>query len=88
MTNSEMNFDYIVDRFLIEDNGKKKSCSCAIAEIRKRANMSKKEFADYLKIPYRTIQDWELGKFEPPEYVLRMIVYRMEIEKMKKEKNP
>jgi DNA-binding transcriptional regulator YiaG len=25
--------------------------------------MNKKEFAEYLGIPYRTLQDWELGKY-------------------------
>ena len=30
--------------------------------IRKYAGMNRKEFSDWLNIPYRTMTDWELGK--------------------------
>ena len=43
--------------------------------------MNKKEFAEYLGIPYRTLQDWELGNAQAPEYVLRLIAYKVQMEK-------
>ena len=43
--------------------------------------MNKKEFAEYLGIPYRTLQDWELGNTLAPEYVLRLIAYKVQMEK-------
>ena len=42
--------------------------------------MNRREFCDYYGIPYRTVQDWEAGKRELPDYLLRLIIYRAEIE--------
>ncbi len=53
----------------------------AIAYIRNQTGMNKKEFAEYLGIPYRTLQDWELGNAQAPEYVLRLIAYKVQMEK-------
>ncbi|MBD8916075.1 MAG: transcriptional regulator [Pseudobutyrivibrio sp.] len=38
------------------------------------------EFSDYYGIPYRTVQDWEAEKRELPDYLLRLLKYRAEIE--------
>ena len=43
--------------------------------------MNRKEFADWLGIPYRTMQDWELATSQVPEYVLRLIAFKVMIEK-------
>ncbi len=51
-----------------------------LIETRKKAGMNRKEFAEYLKIPYRTMQDWELGKRQMPEYLLRLIVFKFSVE--------
>ena len=32
-------------------------------------------------IPYRTLQDWELGNTQAPEYVLRLVAYKVQMEK-------
>ena len=42
--------------------------------------MNRKEFAKWLGIPYRTIQDWERGVSQVPDYVLHLIAYRVKIE--------
>ena len=47
--------------------------------------MNRKEFAEYFEIPYRTVQDWELGNREMPKYLLRLIAYKIEMEKLTKE---
>ena len=48
-----------------------------IIEIRKKTGLNRKEFAEAFDIPYRTITDWELGNREMPEYLLRLIAYRV-----------
>ena len=42
--------------------------------------MNRREFSDYYGIPYRTVQDWEAQKRELPDYLLRLLKYRAEIE--------
>ena len=51
-----------------------------IKELREKMGMNRREFCDYYGIPYRTVQDWEAGKRELPDYLLRLIIYRAEIE--------
>lgn len=48
-----------------------------LIEMRTGIGMNRKEFAAYLGIPYRTMQDWELGKRHMPEYVFSLIQYRV-----------
>ena len=51
-----------------------------IKELREKMGMNRREFCDYYGIPYRTVQDWEAAKRELPDYLLRLIIYRAEIE--------
>lgn len=51
-----------------------------LIEIRKSTGMNRKEFASYFGIPYRTMQDWELGNRQMPEYLLRLIAYKVEMD--------
>ena len=53
-----------------------------IKELREQMGMNRKEFCDYFDIPYRTVQDWEAGKREMPDYVLRLLWYKAEMEKL------
>ena len=39
---------------------------------------------DIVRIPYRTVQDWEAEKRELPEYLLRLMIYRAEMERLNK----
>ena len=57
--------------------------SAMCVAIRKQTNMNRKEFAEWLGIPYRTMQDWERGVSEVPDYVLNLIAYKVENEKAK-----
>ncbi len=54
-----------------------------IKAIRKESGMERKEFCEWLKIPYRTMQEWELGRRKMPEYVLDLIAYKVVSEKEK-----
>jgi len=55
-----------------------------LLQLRKSTGMNRKEFAAYFDIPYRTMQDWELGNRQMPEYLLRLIAYKVKIEKLTK----
>lgn len=55
-----------------------------IKELREKMGMNRREFSDYYGIPYRTVQDWEAEKRQLPDYLLRLIKYRAEMEGMVK----
>lgn len=42
-------------------------------EIRMLTGLSQQKFGDYYHIPKRTIENWEMGKTIPPEYVLELL---------------
>ena len=46
-------------------------------ELRKTSGMTQKEMSEYLEIPKRTIEDWERGARKCPEYLLRLVEYRL-----------
>ena len=54
-----------------------------LVDLRKRTGMNWKEFAEYFEIPYRTVQEWELGNRRMPEYLLRLMKYKICIEEEK-----
>ena len=53
-------------------------------EIRETSGMNKTEFGKYFNIPYRTIQNWELGTRECPVYLLDLIQYKLNNEQKNK----
>ena len=55
-----------------------------VKELREKMGMNRREFSEYYGIPYRTVQDWEAEKRELPDYLLRLLKYRAEIEKKKR----
>lgn len=57
-----------------------------LIELRKSTGMNRKEFCEYFEIPYRTMTDWELGNRTMPDYLLRLMAYKVEMEKLAKMK--
>lgn len=53
-----------------------------LKEARKQTGMTQKQFAEYFRIPYRTLEDWERGGRHIAEYLLRLMIYRLEMEKL------
>ena len=51
-----------------------------IRDIRIKAGMTQAKFCEYFDIPRRTLEDWECGKRKPPEYLVRLLVYRLSTE--------
>lgn len=51
-----------------------------LIKLRASTGMNRREFAEYFEIPYRTVQEWELGNRKMPEYLLRLMAYKVRIE--------
>ena len=51
-----------------------------LIELRESMNMNRKAFCEYFGIPYRTVQDWELGNREMPDYLLRLMIYKAKMD--------
>ena len=52
-----------------------------IEAIRNMTGMTRPQFSEWLGMPLRTLQAWEKGMRERPEYVLRLIAYKVRMEK-------
>lgn len=46
-------------------------------ELREQSGMTRTQFSEYFGIPYRTIQDWELGNRKCLDYVLKLMEYKL-----------
>ena len=53
-----------------------------LRKLRESTGMNRKEFCEYFEIPYMTVTDWELGNRRVPQYLLRLMAYQIEIEKL------
>lgn len=53
-----------------------------IREIRQSTGLSQAKFCEALNIPKRTLQDWEQGQRQCPEYVVELIAYRVKNDPM------
>ena len=51
--------------------------------IREMLDMNRTEFSRYMDIP---LEEWEAGRRQMPEYVLRLIAYYVKVQKLMKEK--
>ena len=46
-------------------------------EMRQASGMTQKAIAEYFEIPKRTIEDWERGVRKCPEYLLKLVEYKL-----------
>jgi len=53
-----------------------------LRKLRESTGMNRKEFCEYFEIPYMTETDWELGKRRVPQYLLRLMEYKVRIERL------
>ena len=51
-----------------------------IKQLRKKTGLSQSKFSAKFGIPVRTLQQWEQGISAPPEYLIRMMAYIMQLE--------
>jgi len=79
---------YIIEGIEIEveqtdkenSNDERMLAAAKFKAIRESTGMNRKEFSGWLGIPYRTMQEWELGRRQMPDYVLRLIAYKVRVE--------
>ena len=64
-----------------DTEAERRKMAYAFKMIREQSGMNRKDFSEWLGIPYRTMQEWELGRRQMPEYVLRLIAYKVRMEK-------
>ncbi len=48
-----------------------------LRRLRGKTHMNRKLFCEYFKIPYRTVQDWELSNRQMPDYLYDLIEYKL-----------
>lgn len=48
-----------------------------IKDLRTMSGMTQQEFANYFEIPKRTIENWEGGQRKCPEYLEKLIEYKL-----------
>ncbi|SFK99199.1 hypothetical protein SAMN05216390_10751 [Lachnospiraceae bacterium KH1T2] len=73
-----------IEKYDKEDSdADRRKIAYAFKMIREESGMSRNEFSAWLGVPYRTMQEWELGRRKMPEYVLRLIAYKVVNEKEK-----
>lgn len=53
-----------------------------VKEARKAAGLSQSDFAGHLEIPIRTLQQWEQGRRNLPDYVLKLILFKLEADEL------
>lgn len=87
--NESFDLEYIANGVAIENEKKadmdearkKRMLASTFVMVRNQTGMNRKDFAAWLGIPYRTMQDWERGVSQVPEYVLRLVAYKVLMEK-------
>ena len=58
-----------------------------LRKLRESTGMNRKEFCEYFEIPYMTETDWELGNRRVPQYLLRLMAYKVEMERVSDKRN-
>ena len=56
-----------------------------LKQIRKDLGMNRTQFSHYVDIPLRTLEEWEAGRRQMPDYVLRLLSYYTKMERLLKE---
>jgi DNA-binding transcriptional regulator YiaG len=51
-----------------------------IKELRALTGKTQKAFAEWLNIPLRTIENWESETTKPPQYVVDLIEFKVDME--------
>lgn len=51
-----------------------------IKELRTASGMTQQAFSEYFGIPKRTLEDWEGERRTPPEYLAKLVEYKLKHE--------
>ncbi len=69
--------------YLLQIEGKSKNE--ILIEMRNQTGMTRKALSEYMQIPIRTMTDWERGERKMPDYVLRLMAYKLKSEGLLKD---
>lgn len=58
-----------------------------LREARAKTGFNRRQFAEHFGIPLRTVEDWEAGRRKIPDYLLRLMLYKLEIERLNQKEN-
>ena len=61
-------------------------CKINVKKLREMTGMNRREFCEYFEIPYSTVTDWEREHRHAPNYVLRLLEYKIQMENPVKKK--
>ena len=53
-----------------------------LKKIREDLGLNRKEFSHYVGIPLRSLEEWEAGRRQMPDYVLRLIAYYAKVQQL------
>ena len=53
-----------------------------LRKLRESTGMNRKEFCEYFEIPYMTETDWELGNRRVRQYLLGLMAYKIQMERL------
>ena len=56
-----------------------------LRQIREDLRMNRTQFSHYVDIPLRTLEEWEAGRRQMPDYVLRLLTYYTKMERLLEE---
>lgn len=70
--------DYSMGDISKDDSGR--SIGERFRDLRESVGMNRRDFAEYLDIPYRTMQDWERNVSTMPTYVYTLVEYKAQHE--------
>jgi len=48
-----------------------------IKELKEQSGMNITQFSKYFEIPYRTVQSWLLGDRQCPDYLIKLMHYKL-----------
>ncbi len=68
--------------FLWDENGKNyfevaDLIFSTVKDLRRAVNFTQKEFSEYFGIPKRTVECWERGQSSPPDYLVKLMEYKL-----------
>ena len=70
-----------IDEAKMMEDYQKRLIGYQFKAIRESAGMSRVQFSEWTGIPIRTMEEWEVGRRVMPDYVLRLVAYKVLMEK-------
>lgn len=58
-----------------------------LKKLRESTGLNRTEFAKAQGIPLRTVEEWEAGRRKMPDYLLRLLSYKIQFEQLESVRN-